>query len=254
MAKLDRLEVIEKVVSCRGCELVDQCSGPVAFTGPNPCSIAIIGEAPGAQEDDQGRPFIGPAGELLRQNLRENDIDPDECFILNTVSCFPHGTPQSSHIAACRNNKLMQLELADPTWVLMLGGVALKAVDSRPRIGTARGRPFQPGGSGPVYYAAYHPAAALRKGEFAKAMAEDLARFAKMVGDGIEGWQKYLVDGCWECKSDEVAWVGEDWTEWCEKHAPPEYHERIAFVEAMSDPKVAMVLNAFPGYQYEGAA
>lgn len=228
----NRLDVIEQVVSCTNCGLAEKCAAPVAFSGPNPCSIAILGEAPGAQEDREGKPFIGPAGELLRSHLRSLEIDPNECFIFNTVSCFPSGPPPKDSIAACRPNRIAQMQLADPTWVLVLGKVALGAVRSNLKISVARGRPFRFEDTGPVYFATFHPAAALRNGDYARDMVADLAVFSKMVGDGIEGWKKYLLETCWECNSADVAWYAADYTVWCEKHAPDAYKERMALVRA----------------------
>lgn len=226
-----RLDVTELVVTCTRCPLHAQSSGPVAFTGPNPCSIAIMGEAPGAQEDRQGKPFVGPAGELLRSHLRELEIDPDECFICNTVSCFPSGPPSKEAIHACRPNRLAQLQLADPTWVLLLGKVALGAIKSQLKISVARCRPFRFDDAGAVYFATYHPAAALRNGDYARDMSADLKVFAKMVGDGIEGWKSYIVHTCWECDSAEVVWYGAEHSAWCEKHAPMAYRDRVAALQ-----------------------
>lgn len=228
---MERLDLVESIVSCTGCELAEKCSGPVAFTGPTPATIAVVGEAPGAQEDTAGKPFIGPAGDMIRKHLRAADIDPDQCFIMNTVSCWPHGTPTQEHVDACNGNRKAQLTLADPTWVLLLGSVALRAVKPGLVISKARGRPFRPEPSGPVYLATMHPAAALRKGEYQDAMREDLVAFSKMVAEGIQGWRNHISQTCWECGSEDVVWFMDDYSCWCSKHAPPAYRDRLDLLD-----------------------
>lgn len=219
-----RLEVVEQMLMCDKCELVNQCHSPVAFFGPAPCDIAVVGEAPGEQEDEQGRPFVGPAGQLIRKHLQEVEIDPDEVAWVNTVSCFPHGTPELAHVTACADNKNAQLDLIKPTFILLLGRTALFAQEPNTDAKYIRGRPFVKNGI--INFPTFHPAAALRNRNFEKAMAEDLELFARITNG--ESWRQFVGEKCVMCG---------DWAEWfadgllkCAKHLPDEAHQRLAFV------------------------
>lgn len=192
-----RLELVEEIVSCKACDLHDRYSGPVPFFGPVPADVAVLGEAPGYNEDIQGRPFVGQAGDVIRGALKEIDIDPESVTWINTVSCFPKGTPTPTHVAACAPLKQKQLELIDPKWLLILGKVALKSIRSDLEIGRARGRPFLVGGA--VGFAAYHPAAALRNRVMDKALREDLAVWRKMYDAGRDHWYESISESCFHC-------------------------------------------------------
>ena len=89
-AKL-RVRTRLQIHECRRCELRNGCLKPVPFSGPSPARLAIIGEAPGAEEDRQNRPFIGASGNLVRGMLSDHRIDPNDAMILNSVSCRPPG-------------------------------------------------------------------------------------------------------------------------------------------------------------------
>lgn len=234
----ERLALVEQIVSCSSCELHARCSAPVPFSGPVPTRnfIAIVGEAPGSMEDQQGVPFIGPAGQLLRAYLKENGIDPDESTILNTVSCFPHGTPSKAQVEACAKNRRDQLRLSDPGWVLLLGSVAA-GVYSPIRISLLRGRPFvRPGFALPVFFATFHPAAALRQREWEKAMCFDIKRFAEMVkadrpGKDFKHWTTFIPDDCVVCDGD-AWWLDDSGLGWCPDHMPDEGERRRRLLEA----------------------
>ena len=111
---MNRLEIVEEILSCSSCELAVNCNSPVPFHGPAPTDICIVGEAPGATEDVEGRPFVGRAGQLIRVALGDVGVDPDSVAWVNTVSCFPHGTPMLRHVDACHELKMLQLELIAP--------------------------------------------------------------------------------------------------------------------------------------------
>lgn len=212
---MNRLEVVEQVITCERCELHAQCSGPVPMRG-EPARIAVVGEAPGETEDLQGSPFIGPAGKLLQELLDEFDFPP--VGILNSVSCFPHGTPTWEHLGACESNKWAQINYFNPEYLLLLGAVALKGM--RPDLGVKRGRarPFKH--QGRVCFATYHPAAALRHSQYEDAMRADLEIFRALIDSGRDGWMKYIPHTCSGCAN------GADWFEsdvglgWCQIHLP----------------------------------
>lgn len=226
-----RLAITESVVSCENCTLHAQCSGPVPFYGPSPSTIAIIGEAPGEEEDTAGRPFIGPAGQMIRKHLTEVGIDPEAVFWCNTVSCWPHGTPKAEHVEACRTNVADQLNLAKPKWVLLLGKTALQAWRPDIEIGHGRSRPFWPRTQSPeiTFFATYHPAAALRKRVYEMELHDDVVKFAEMVAkdDAVP----FVPDACTKC-TDPWSWIDDDGFTWCANHAGPEFAERMAFIRS----------------------
>lgn len=221
MGMTTRLEVMEQVVTCETCELHEQCTAPVFGTIPEGgTKIAILGEAPGAQEDEQGAPFIGPAGKMLRQHLSAAGIDPATVSFINTVSCFPHGTPTWDHIAACAKNREDQLTLAGATHVLCVGKVATKAIEPALDLKHGRGRPFIKHDR--IHFSTYHPAAALRNGNYEEAMADDIREFAELVkGD----WLDWVRLTCSACPQD-MYWMQESGLTWCLAHVPGEDFEK----------------------------
>jgi DNA polymerase len=212
---MNRLEVVEEVITCTACELHEQCSGPVPMRG-EPSSVAIVGEAPGETEDLQGQPFIGPSGKLLQDLLDEFAFPP--MGVLNTVSCWPHGTPTWEHVLACAPNKAAQIDYFDPQFLLLLGVVALKSM--RPELSVRRGRarPFKH--EGRVCFATYHPSAALRHPQYEDAMRADLEVFRELIDCGRDGWLKYIPATCSTCANDAVWWEEPAGLGWCEIHLP----------------------------------
>jgi len=127
--------------------------------------FALVGEAPGAQEDETGRPFVGRSGALLDQLLAEAGLDRAQVAVLNVVKCRPPGnrTPKALEVARCSGWLRRQLELLDPPVVVALGLSAAKwFLGPRTVLGQVRGRPHQVDGR-PVW-ATYHPSAAIRFG------------------------------------------------------------------------------------------
>lgn len=206
----ERLLVREAVVSCERCPLHESCTAPVPFVGMTPNDIVVVGEAPGKTEDREGKPFVGMAGEMIRSHLTDVGFIPENLGWLNTVSCYPNGTPKPEHIKACAVNKDAQLDLFDPKWVLLLGSVALKPFRSDLTIGNIHGYPFN-NGDGRVYFPTYHPAYALRNSKGEAAMHADLVTFKAMIdsADPISA----IPDRCVKC--DELpCFYGEDYIPW----------------------------------------
>jgi uracil-DNA glycosylase family 4 len=127
--------------------------------------FVLVGEAPGAQEDVTGRPFVGKSGELLDLLLTEAGLDRSQGAVLNVVKCRPPGnrTPKSFEVARCSGWLRRQLELLDPPVVVALGLSAAKwFLGPRIVLGAVRGTPHEVDGR-PVW-ATYHPSAAIRFG------------------------------------------------------------------------------------------
>lgn len=122
-----RIEVKAQVLSCNRCPLHLSCKAPVPFRGPSPNRIVVLGEAPGQEEDAQGKPFVGPAGRFLSATMEEAGIDPVQVSYLNTVSCYPSGTPTKHHRERCHKNLVDQLRVLEPEYVLVLGSIAVSS-------------------------------------------------------------------------------------------------------------------------------
>jgi DNA polymerase len=139
----------------------------VGDAGPadQPALLALVGEAPGAEEDRAGRPFVGRAGRLLDDLLAEVGLDRAEVAVLNVLQCRPPGnrTPAPEEVARCRGWLLRKLELLRPGLICALGLTAAKWFLGRGvTLAAARGEPHQVDGWRVLV--TYHPSAAIRYG------------------------------------------------------------------------------------------
>jgi uracil-DNA glycosylase len=149
--------------------------------------VAFVGEAPGANEDATGRPFVGKAGALLDELLADAGLDRGRTAVLNVVKCRPPANrpPKSVEVARCSGWLHRQLELLDPPAIVALGLSAAKWFLG-PRTVLARARETGPHAwDGRGLYITYHPSAAIRfgpKGAPRAALAADLRHVAYLVG------------------------------------------------------------------------
>lgn len=193
----------DKILGCTNCELHAVAKGPVPFRGPFPSKVALIGEAPGREEDSKGGPFLGPAGLLLQAELRANKVVPDRLFWMNVVSCFPKGkntTPKQSHIRACRSNCWDQVNLCNPSWVVIVGAVALHALAPWPywhgvekKITEMRQYPYAYRGR--YWVPVIHPAAALRTDKYMAMFRKDIYNLVSQIRSGYPTWS----EDCYRC-------------------------------------------------------
>ena len=124
-------EVAEIASTCTKCRLAKGRNKVVFGNGPVPCNLMLIGEAPGADEDLQGLPFVGRAGQLLTQILASVGIKrPDDIYIANTVKCRPpeNRAPQADEQAACAPYLEAQIKYVNPKIILLAGSPAVKAI------------------------------------------------------------------------------------------------------------------------------
>jgi DNA polymerase len=158
--------------SCRGCDLYRDASQTVFGRGPRTARAVLVGEAPGDQEDLQGAPFVGPAGEVLDRALIEAGLPRNEVYVTNAVKHFKfirtpkrriHQTPGTVEIGACRPWLQAELALIRPEMVVCLGGTAAKALFGGDfRIMKQHGQIFFDTGWAPKAMATLHPSAVLR--------------------------------------------------------------------------------------------
>ena len=164
----------------QGCRLCKLCDGrtTIVFGSGNPrAELVCVGEGPGADEDAQGKPFVGRAGQLLTKMLEAVQFSRDEVYITNAVLCRPPGNrnPEPDELAACAPFLAAKLAVIQPKVVLTLGSVATQALlRTREPIGKLRGR-IHPYGNA-ILIPTFHPAFLLRNpGQEYKRMAwEDL--------------------------------------------------------------------------------
>lgn len=133
----DTLEALREAMSVfEGCPLKQTAKNLVFGDGPASSKFMLIGEAPGAQEDREGRPFVGPAGQLLERMLKAISIERSDVYITNILPWRPPGnrTPTDSEIAACIPFIERQIELVAPEVLILIGGVSAKTL-----LGTTQG-------------------------------------------------------------------------------------------------------------------
>ncbi|PYM20036.1 MAG: uracil-DNA glycosylase [Candidatus Rokuibacteriota bacterium] len=174
-----------RLQGCRACKL---CEGrtTVVFGSGNPeADLVVIGEGPGADEDAQGLPFVGRAGQLLTRMLASVDLAREEVYITNAVLCRPPGNrnPEADELAACAPFLADKLGVMQPKVILTLGSVATQALlRTKEPIGKLRGRLHQYGDA--VLIPTFHPAFLLRNpGQDYKRMAWDDLKLAKREYD-----------------------------------------------------------------------
>lgn len=163
MNKIRELEDIAKEIEeCAVCKVGKQ--GKAVPGEGNPDSdIVFIGEAPGKQEAQTGRPFIGRSGQLLRTLIREIGLKEDEVYITSPVKYLPdRGTPTSDDIAHGREHLMKQFDVIKPKVVVLLGRVAAEGVlQKKVFVSKEHGEVIETK-DGVKYFLTYHPAAALR--------------------------------------------------------------------------------------------
>lgn len=159
-SEMKKLEL--EVKNCKGCELWKGRTNAVPGEGNYFSKLMIVGEGPGRDEDIQGRPFVGRAGQLLTKLLNEIGIDRKDVYITNVVKCRPpeNRTPTPEEIRSCKKYLEKQFDLIKPKVVLILGSTALKAILGEEKITKVRGEEVEIDGI--IFFPTFHPAAVLR--------------------------------------------------------------------------------------------
>ncbi|MBI1248231.1 uracil-DNA glycosylase [bacterium] len=183
--RLDELR--ETVAGCTLCaELAKTRTQTVFGVGSPEARIAFFGEAPGADEDRQGEPFVGRAGKLLTQIIEACTFRRSDVYILNTLKCRPPGNrnPTTEENDNCRPYFERQLEIIQPEYIVCLGRFAItNLLESAAPIGKLRGR-FHPY-RGSKVVVTYHPAYLLRNPSAKKDVWEDMKMMLKDMGIAI---------------------------------------------------------------------
>ncbi len=175
-------ELYKEIAVCQRCQLGKYRTKAVPGEGSENAELLFIGEAPGWHEDQQGRPFVGPAGQYLEQLLASIDLRREQVYIANVIKCRPMGNrdPLPAEILACRSWLEQQIELIRPKMVVTLGRYSMAMFFPGKSIskihGTAQKR------DNIIYYAMYHPAAALHQQSLRRAIEEDMLKIPSLLG------------------------------------------------------------------------
>jgi len=194
-------ELYTQIQSCRDCELGKTRTRAVPGEGPEDARIFFIGEAPGWHEDQQGRPFVGPAGQFLEQLLASVNLKRSQVYIANVIKCRPPGNrdPLPGEIQACSKWLDRQLELLRPKMIVTLGRYSMARYFPNQSITKIHGRATKR--DDVIYYPMYHPAAALHQGTLRKTIEEDMLKIPKIMAQAEK-----LTEGAAEPQQLSLFW------------------------------------------------
>ncbi|MEE2874379.1 MAG: uracil-DNA glycosylase [Candidatus Latescibacterota bacterium] len=176
----------QQICDCSKCSLCSTRQNFVFGAGNPAAGIMFVGEAPGADEDRQGEPFVGAAGQLLNKIISAMDLRREDVYICNILKCRPPNNrdPQPDEIEQCEPYLKRQIELIQPKVICTLGRFAAQTLlRSSDSMGHMRGQSHQYEGIPLV--ATYHPAALLRNAQWKRPTWEDMKR-VRQIYDGVE--------------------------------------------------------------------
>jgi len=189
--------LVRQIRECRRCGLYQHRKNPVVGEGPLTADIVIVGEAPGRKEDETGRPFVGPAGQLLNVLLSKAGLRREDVYITNIVKCRPPGNrdPTREEVNACLPYLLTQLEIIKPKIIIALGrhaGRVIYKLVGRPWRGMSSSHGVVVEGTlehvnvKVKVVATYHPAAALYNPQLKLVLEEDFAGPIKSLVESLK--------------------------------------------------------------------
>jgi uracil-DNA glycosylase family 4 len=184
--RVDLVDLYKEVQACTRCPLHETRTKAVFGAGDADAEVMFVGEAPGAEEDRQGLPFVGRAGQLLNQLLEGIGLSREDVFIANVLKSRPPGNrdPQPLEIEACRPYLFEQVRLIEPRVVCTLGNFATKLLSGNPAgITRVRGTPqvHELGGRTVFLLPLFHPAAALRTPAVKQQLRDDFATIPALL-------------------------------------------------------------------------
>ncbi|NLL90682.1 MAG: uracil-DNA glycosylase [Dehalococcoidales bacterium] len=176
-------ELYDSIRCCEKCEIARSRVKVVPGEGAEDAEIMFIGEAPGFYEDQQGRPFVGPAGKFLDELLASINLNRQKVYIANVIKCRPPANrdPLPQEILNCRHWLNRQIEIINPKAIVTLGRYSMAMFFPQKSIskihGTAEKR------NGKLYVAMYHPAAALHQGNLKDVIKADFLKLPGYIAD-----------------------------------------------------------------------
>ncbi len=174
-------ELYRTIASCPDCDLCQNRTHAVPGEGPEDAAIMFVGEGPGFYEDQQGRPFVGPAGRFLEELLASVGLRRELVYITNVIKCRPPNNrdPLPLEIEACRKHLQRQIELIRPKLIVTLGRYSLAWFLPKEGIGKVHGQLKVVGAQHVLPM--YHPAAALHAANMRRVIEEDFRKIPEAL-------------------------------------------------------------------------
>jgi len=174
-------ELYEEIANCQRCILSQARKNAVPGEGPQDADIVFIGEGPGFHEDQQGRPFVGAAGQFLDELLESIGLRRDDVYICNVIKCRPPGNrdPLPEEVDACKPHLDRQIEIISPKMIVTLGRFSMERYFPGAKISQIHGQARKL--EGIIYYPMYHPAAALHQPRWRPVVEEDMSRIPQVL-------------------------------------------------------------------------
>ncbi|MFH1650869.1 MAG: uracil-DNA glycosylase [Chloroflexota bacterium] len=183
MSALDELN--QQILNCFKCEISKHRTRAVPGEGAEDAEVMFIGEAPGYHEDQQGRPFVGPAGQFLDQLIKSIGFKREDVYITNVVKTRPPGNrdPLPTEIENCRGWLDRQIEIIRPKIIVTLGRYSMARYFPGTSISRIHGTAVKRDGI--IYFAMYHPAAALHQFSLRKAIEDDMRKIPRLLEEAV---------------------------------------------------------------------
>ncbi len=178
-------ELASRIHVCTDCSLSEGRTRAVPGEGPEQADLMFIGEGPGYHEDQQGRPFVGPAGRFLEQLLASIGMSRDQVFIANMIKCRPPNNrdPLPGEVAACSKYLDRQIQLVAPKVIVTLGRHSLVKFLPGATISKAHGKAVRKEGF--ILYPIYHPAAALHQQSLRSVIEEEFKTIPSLLQEQV---------------------------------------------------------------------
>jgi DNA polymerase len=176
-------ELYAELALCQQCEIAQYRTHIVPGEGAEDADILFIGEAPGWHEDQQGRPFVGPAGQFLDQLLTSINLNRQQVYIANVIKCRPTGNrdPLPQEIRNCRKWLDKQIEIISPRMIVTLGRYSMAMFFPGKTISKIHGT-YQKQGN-VICFAMYHPAAALHQQNLRQVIEADMLKIPALLSE-----------------------------------------------------------------------
>ena len=174
-------QVTKEVVVCKKCALSRSRKNAVPGEGPTNAEIMFVGEGPGFHENEQGRPFVGAAGNFLNELLAQAGLERSDVWITNVVKCRPPGNrdPLPEEIAICDQYLERQIDAINPKIIITLGRYSMGKFMPGAKISSVHGQMRRVGDR--FVIAMFHPAAALHQASIKPAIMKDFAQLPKLL-------------------------------------------------------------------------
>ncbi len=179
-------ELYKEIAVCKQCEIAKFRTKVVPGEGAENAEILFIGEAPGWHEDQQGRPFVGPAGQFLDKLLASIGLKRQQVYIANVIKCRPPNNrePLPGEIENCRRFLDRQIELIHPKMIVTLGRYSMARFFPGKSISKIHGTAQRQ--DGVTYFAMYHPAAALHQQNLRETLEADMLKIPQFLSETKE--------------------------------------------------------------------